>query len=709
MSENQSRRSFLKRTAIAPLALGIALPATAELKGVIVGTNDDAPAVNHAQVPLNITCPDAEGLTIDVADSPLLRGGQFYVAWRYPGAETWTQELQPYPEQDMTGGAAEFVFEVGPLQANIQLLRNARNHFTFEGQLKNVGEKPIELARLHYFHGDFADLSYRLLMPNESRAASPGETASPVKEQLEEGWRKHLVEWRRLADPLHIEPNWITSTDVSVVQRNTDSDGLLLGFTGPGTAFGEIGLGGNRPGVTTLYAGALLDNIVLEPGNDRALDRFILVYGDWQDGLKFWARQCASEFNVAQVSPPLTGYCSWYQVFAAVTPEHILTAAHDFSSWPSPPGGKTIQIDDGFQVMPGDWGPNERFKEVWDALPADIAATGAIPGLWLAPHAIYYKHPIVTEHPEWLQRLPDGSHAVSFSNWGWCEPPVPEGEPPASRPTYYLDPDHPGAREFMRDIVADAVAQGWTYLKIDFTYAVSTARVAWDRSKTYMESLRGMYQLFREAAGPDVKICACIGTMGRYALGLVDTARLGGDTTSNWDSVRVNLPGLFQRYCTNAIWWQGDPDVFHMRENPNLTTEETWLHTGTLGLLGGVFLTSDNPSQWSEEAKRRVALFFNDTGPRPPADWRVAYGEDGLPNALWVSYEAGTVPQHQIGLYNWGDSPQTVRVPLASLRLTSADVQNIAQTLPEGPAVEIEADYLLCRDQPPHSLRIAVV
>ena len=45
------------------------------------------------------------------------------------------------------------------------------------------------------------------------------------------------------------------------------------------------------------------------------------------------------------------------------------------------------------------------------------------------------------------------------------------------------------------------MAQGWRYLKIDFTYGLVTARKAYDRKKTSFQSLRDLYTLFGKPAG----------------------------------------------------------------------------------------------------------------------------------------------------------------------------------------------------------------
>jgi hypothetical protein len=612
----------------------------------------------------------------------LLARGERYAAWRAVGETAWREE---------TGNSEK----LGPIEALIELRRLADNAWEYSGMLRNAGAAAVDLARFHYFHGEVADASCELFVPSElgvgSRRFRADDTLPAPRAKIEKVWRDMHVEWPRLADPLHDQPNWATGMDVGLLLRDWQTPALVVGFTGPGTAFGEIGFGRGR-----FYAGVLLDGVRLEPGASRELERCVLIYGDWQEAMRFWALRCAEEFHVPPAGAPLTGYCSWYQGYEKIAPANIRRAATELAALPIPPGGRTVQLDDGFQLMPGDWRPNERFANVWDSLPAEIAATGSIPGLWLAPTTVFHSHPLVKENPDWLQRLPDGSPAVTFANWGWCDNPQWQWGDTTS-PTYYLEPDHPGAREFMRQIIADAVGRGWKYLKIDFAYALSTSRMPFDRSKTSFETLRDLFRLFREAAGPDVRICACIGVMGRYALGAADIARIGGDMGDRFETVRANLPDLFVRTCTNGVWWQADPDVFHMRTvNAHLTDEENWLLTATVGLFGGPFLTSDYPSQWSDAARRLIANFWNTAGPQPPANGRVVHSGDGLPLAFRAN--------GQVALYNWADMPRTVRVPLAALR---AGAVAVSRTLPATPPLRLVGDCLICENQPPHSLRLA--
>jgi hypothetical protein len=647
---------------------------------------------------LDVKWESTLGFSISAAGGTLMEHGMPVLYWRTIGRPAWRRSPAAVT---VTSSSSDYIELDCVLDAVRMKLRAARvddRTWEFSGHFTNESLEPVELARLHYAEGLLCR-TFDFLAPTENCRFTPNSNVASFVERFENMWGAMKVMWPRLKDPIHTEANWAIGSDNAVLMEDWLKPGLFCGFTGPGSSYGEMGM--RTSGERQVYFGARLDNIVLAPGASRPLETCVLVWGDIQDSMRYWAKRCTQDMPGRPVRAPIVGWCSWYQHYARVEADHVRRAAKEFASWPIPPGGRTIQIDDGFQIMPADWRPNERFQACWDTLPGEIAATGSIPGLWLAPTTVFCHHPIVTEHPDWLQRMPDGKPAVSFSNWGWCgSKDRKPGE--TNLPTYYLDPDHPQARKFMFDIIRSAVDAGWKYLKLDFTYALSTARMAWDRSKTQMESLRDLYKLFRDAAGPEVIICACADP-DRYSLGYADTARMGGDIGDNWPTVRKNLPELLPRLTLNGVWWNGDPDVFYMRsQHSRLTPEESWFLTGTIGLMGGVFLTSDFASQWDDQAKHRVAYFWNEKGPILPKEQRCIFMPDGTVQALCVTRADGA--GWRVGLYNWNDAPATVRVSLDILRVpASAHIQN---SFPETPPVYLNQGSLVCENQPPHSLRI---
>lgn len=618
--------------------------------------------------------------------------------WHYTGDQQWRVSVSnEFENLACSSERVSFTCRFSDQIAHVCINKlGTDNVWQFSGKLENTGDRPIELARFCYLTGNLpSDLRFLELQgPREKPVMrSTGDSLLPSRQDVEGFWGSMNVRWPRMPDTIHDTPDWSISRDVGLFLHDWQSSGWGFAFTGPRTAFGEIGFNtGSNP--SEFYAGVLLDNILLDPGETRMLENAIVWNGDWQEGLKYWARACAEDAGVLLVKPAPVGYCSWYQTYDKVTPQEILTAANEFEIWPTPPGGKTIQIDDGFQEKPGCWGPNEKFKDAWQSLPGKIAATGAIPGIWVGPTTVHHSHSIVTQHPEWLQRI-DGVPAISFGNW--------DGD------TYYLEIDNPDAREFMFDIIRLLVDQGWRYFKLDFTYPITAARQAFDRKKTMLESLRSLYQLLRDACGPDVLMSACIGTPGRYALGSANYARLGGDIGSSWDAVQQTVRGWLTWSCTQGVWWQGDPDVFMMRtENSTLTFEESYLLTGTIGLFGGLFLTSDIPSQWSPEAVAATKEFWDDRGPRTPYDHRVYWGSDGNIKAYRVTVIENGRMLHKIGLYNWTENEQDTKVALDDIGLRS-DLLWYLSTTPINDNMTLENGVLSAPTQPAHSIRICTL
>lgn len=652
--------------------------------------------------PLEVTWKSSDGFFISVDGQITAERAIPVLYWRPAGQVDWRRSPAVVTVKSSSSDCIELDCAMDAVRMELRASRVNERTWEFAGRFRNTSSEAIELARLHYAEG-LPRREFDLFAPMENKRFAPNSDVKSYVERYETLWSSMRVRWPRLRDPIHVEPNWAIGTEFAAWMDDWSAPALFCGFTGPGTAHGEVGM--RTRGESRMFFGARLDNVVLAAGVSRPAETCVLVWGDVQEAMRYWAQRCTRDTAARSAPAPLVGWCSWYQHYEHVKPEHVMQAAKEFADWPIPPGRRLVQIDDGFQVMPGDWGPNERFREGWRDLPRRIAATGSIPGLWLAPTTIFCQHPVVTEHPDWLQRMPDGTPSVSFSNWEWCAQPG-GGEfsnEHTKLPTYHLDPDHPGARQFMYDIVHSAVQAGWKYLKLDFTYALSTARAAWDRGKTQMESHRDLYKLFREAAGEDTILCLCA-DMDRWGLGYADTARLGGDIGDSWSAIRNNMPEFLIRLATNGVWWNGDPDVFYMRsEKSHLTLEESWFLTGTIGLIGGVYLTSDFATQWSDEAARRVRYFWNETGPILPGMQRCLFQPDGTCLALCVTRADGN--GWRVGLYNWSDAPATIQASLAAMHLP--ETVRVAGSFPETPAIRLQNGSLLCEDQPPHSLRIA--
>ena len=661
------------------------------LGSLCFGTEPAARFVVTSPVRIEITSTPDDFLTVETGFGHILTACRPYVATRPVGAAAWMEETVGYQVVSRNPERIELKASFSRLQASVTMKRDRAGRWELSGQLKSTGKDPIEVARFHYLDGLITDPAAKLLSVRQFEHpggwASASQRCVPPREMIEKWWGGMRVLWPRISDPLHDRADVGISGDLGFLSRDANTPGLFVGFTGPGTAFGELGI---RTGIkASFYAGVLLDGIRIEPGACRLLETAIISRGDWQEELEHWTTACRNALKPVRVSPPIAGYCSWYQTFRGVQPEHIRRAIQSFAGYEGPPGGRLIQIDDGYQVMAGDWSGRGAWKTELEKLPAEIAARGFIPGIWVAPTAISRDHPIIKEHPEWLQRDSTGQPCLRFSNWG---------------PTYFLDPDEPGARQFITGLLHGLRAQGWKYFKIDFAYTVSTARMKPDPRKTSFETLRDQWKLFREALGDDAIVNACVGGIYRYTVGSVDLARVGGDINSDFNSVRRNLAEMLWRLPTNGIWFQADPDVFYMRpENSKLSFEESRLLTETFGMLGTAFLTSDFADQWKSEAVPVVRRYWNRSGPRVPTGWRSLTTAEGFPSAIGIANEAN---EYQVALYNWSDRCADTHVTLRELRLPEDETYHAATDTQDPEPVAITGGTLQITAQPAHSIRI---
>jgi hypothetical protein len=623
---------------------------------------------------------------------PALKNCRSYLASRVAGSAPWQEEFSTYKIISRTNGQMVLEANFAKAKATVTIGRDTAGRLQLSGNLAATSAEPLEIARFHYLDGDLPTSETCLLSMRHYEP--PGRIIKPtesLKVPVKSNWG-----WTRLNDPIHSRNNIGISGDSGMLGADWNHSGFFFGFTSPGSAFGELGIG-TADKAPSFFLSVLLDGVRIDPGKSRVLENAIISYGDSQVELRHWIGVCRDVLGPARVRPPLIGYCSWYQVVSNVQPEDIRRAIDGFAGFSKPPGGRTIQIDDGYQVMPGDWTGRSKWKDELGKLPGEMRAAGFIPGIWVAPTAIHESHPIVKDHPEWLQRNAKGEFCIVFHNWANFN-----GMTHAK--SYFLEPDHPEARKFILKSLQDLRAQGWDYFKIDCAYTVSSDRVKYDPAKTTFESLRDQWQLFREALGEDALINSCNGGMWRYTIGRVDISRIGGDIGGSIGQLRHALAEMMFRAHANGVWFQCDPDVFYQRrEKSQLNFEQSHMLTGTHGLLGMAFLTSDWAGQWDAQATEVVKTYWNQTGPIVPAAQHLFLRPDGLPAALAVAYEKG---EYAVTVYNSVITPSDITIFLKDLRIPAATDYSTSHGDFGKEPIGVKNGELTIHGQPGESLRI---
>ncbi len=345
----------------------------------------------------------------------------------------------------------------------------------------------------------------------------------------------------------------------------------------------------------------------------EAEELLFLLQPGVEDGLRRWAQQVAAASPQPPRIPPapLSGWCSWYNYYAAIDEAAIrrelrgAAAARDKYGLPL----QLFQIDDGFTPEMGDWlVVKPQFPRGMAPLLAEIRAAGFRPGLWIAPFVVGNRSRLYQEHPDWVvQDREAGGPLVQMRFYGefrWHK---------RSEEYYILDATHPDAFAYLRQVFRTwRQVWGCDYFKTDFMHFGSEHGPEHARyhrpGLTRIEIWRRVATMIREEIGEALWLgCGC---PLWPAVGLVDAMRIGRDMVVSWDGERAArsiLGDLQRRNFANGILWQMDPDCLLLRERfHHLDDGELRALALYAGLAGGALITSDSLAELPPE---RLRLF----------------------------------------------------------------------------------------------------
>ena len=354
---------------------------------------------------------------------------------------------------------------------------------------------------------DCLNLSYR----NGTLA----EALPSMNDQTRRYWEacKQPVPFDLPTDKYSTDGRWRVFYDFLTLYTDRGRRGVVMAAVGPAEAYVTFNCF-VESGSAALEIISRMDDVLVDPGQSRRSEEVLILAGPYTAAAETVMRWIAATHGHRTHRGAITGWCSWYLKGAGVTDGMVNSLSNVVAD-----SGKLpmdiIQIDDGFQKTAGDWSCNERFAGGMAPVLEKIHNAGAVPGIWLAPLVVHDSLGWTTSRPDWFQRTREGKLALEAGNWG----PV----------SHYLDPTHPGVKQFMRQAVADMREQGFRYFKFDFNGLHDTTRFH-DPRKTSLQAFREMYGVFRNAAGEDSYILACTGGLNRGAVGFVDAARIGVDS-----------------------------------------------------------------------------------------------------------------------------------------------------------------------------------
>ena len=343
-------------------------------------------------------------------------------------------------------------------------------------------------------------------------------------------------------------------------------------------------------------------------GLERCESERLVIFSqaEIENGLREWARLVAKASPTPPriSSPPITGWCSWYNLYAYINEETILDhlrAAQVVATQENLPM-RVFQIDDGFTPEMGDWlEVKPQFPRGMKPLLDDIRSAGLTPGLWIAPFMVGNRSHLYRDHPDWVvkDQLTGKplTHMRFYGEFRWHK---------RSEEYYILDTTHPDALDYLRNVFRTwRHVWGCEYFKTDFMHFGSEYgpdRAVWHTpGMTRIEIWRRLAEMIREEIGEALWLgCGC---PLWAAIGLVDGVRIGRDVGVAWSgdySAQSLLRDQSCRNFANHILWQSDPDCVLLRERfSDLSEEEIKSLAIYAGMTGGVMMTSDHLEELS--------------------------------------------------------------------------------------------------------------
>lgn len=306
------------------------------------------------------------------------------------------------------------------------------------------------------------------------------------------------------------------------------------------------------------------------------------VYGAWFE-----------KMNLKTTVKPLAGYSSWYNRYQDISQKTIIEDLEGCRRILQK--GDLFQIDDGWEVAVGEWEQDKnKFPSSMKEIVDEIHKSGYLSGLWLAPFVVEGKSRIFKEHKDWLLEI-DGEKFKCGCNWSgfWA-----------------LDIDNVEVQEYLKRVFK-TVYEDWGFdlVKLDFLYAAAPkAKNNETRSQRMNRAMDFLLSLSK-----DKLILGC-GVPLASAFGRTQYCRVSCDVTLDWDdkiwmklihserpSTKRALETSFERRMLNMGAFITDPDVFFLRRDNIHLSEKKKMTLALFDALNkGLFLTSDNPSLYTE-------------------------------------------------------------------------------------------------------------
>jgi len=362
-----------------------------------------------------------------------------------------------------------------------------------------------------------------------------------------------------------------------------NGNGFVAGPAGKGIADILIRMLPSLNGKLSLDIESDMSGIRLDPNEERLSQEVLLIFDSPEKAINNWTHAAIEKLQSSISLLPMNGWCSWYDKTTNITEGSINGVIDCFHKNSDQLPFGVIQIDDGYQVMDGDWNPNSKFNGRLASLAKKIRESGSVPGIWLSPIKINPANQWAKANLSSLKHEVDESLSLEDPNMFH-----PDGK-------LTIDATSPKARDFISGMIRHKVDEGFSYLKLDFSDLITPP--FYNPKMTSFQAFRNLFEIYRQAAGDSIFIMGCTARPQRATVGLANANRIGPDAYRG--GVRRAMDYLLRLQQFNGVWSANDPDVFYLADlikgadsvQGGMDLVKTWI--SAVGLSGGQAFISD--------------------------------------------------------------------------------------------------------------------
>ena len=368
----------------------------------------------------------------------------------------------------------------------------------------------------------------------------------------------------------------------------------------------------------------------------------------------------------APQTPP-TGWNTWDYYFRSGSLDDLIENMDALGHEPEPAERlRYMVVDDGWQHNDGEWQPNYRWPGGLERTVEEIRRRGYTPGIWTAPVLVQTLSLPASRAPEMLVK----------DRWG-------DPQPGAVTERYTLDPTHPAAQVFLRELYTRLYRIGFRLFKVDYVSELLAVERFYDSTAGPYDALRTLFALIRECVTEESHIIGC-SLPAECGPGIVDSGRLGIDIHNHWAHVEWVADYLQLRYWLHNRIWINDPDFLvvrgldtsteaetnvtnpaahrphppRWRRGPVFTLDEAKTWATLVALTGGSVFLSDRIATLNEAG---LALLRAMPAPAGVAARPLDLGDTDRA-ALWLQELDG---RYRLGIINWSDGAKSIRFDFA--------------------------------------------